>query len=89
VLWRYWKVSIGDEKQLGINGCLSRKSETAMPTMNTISLSSVDKFFNLIQNKGGKILMPKTAIPGDGWFSTCQDTEGNIFRITEENKMAN
>jgi hypothetical protein len=33
--------------------------------------------------------MPKTAIPGVGWFSTCQDTEGNIFGITEENKMAN
>jgi uncharacterized protein len=42
----------------------------------------------LIQNKGGKMLMPKTAIPGVGWFSTCQDTEGNIFGIIEENKMA-
>jgi uncharacterized protein len=81
-------VTIGDEKELGINGYLSRKGETAMPTMNTISLSLVDKFSNLIQNKGGKMLMPKTAIPGVGWFSTCQDTEGNIFGIIEENKMA-
>jgi uncharacterized protein len=43
----------------------------------------------LIQNKDGKMLMPKTAIPGLGWFSACQDIEGNIFGITEENKMAN
>ena len=82
-------VTIGDEKELGINGYLSRKGETAIPTMNTISLSSVDKFSNLIQNKDGKMLMPKTAIPGLGWFSACQDVEGNIFGITEENKMAN
>jgi predicted enzyme related to lactoylglutathione lyase len=33
--------------------------------------------------------MPKTVILGVGWFSNCQDTEGNIFGITEENKMAN
>jgi|Tabmets5t2r1_1033131.scaffolds.fasta_scaffold87840_2 hypothetical protein len=44
-------VTIRDEKELGISGCLSREGETAMPTMNTISLSSVDKFSNLIQIK--------------------------------------
>ena len=86
---KYWMVTIGDEKELGINGYLSRKGETAIPTMNTISLSSVDKFSNLVQNKDGKMLMPKTAISGLGWFSACQDIEGNIFGITEENKMAN
>jgi hypothetical protein len=51
VLWRYWMVTIGDEKELGISGCLSRKGETAIPMMNTISLFSVDKFSNLIQIK--------------------------------------
>jgi hypothetical protein len=45
---KYWMVTIGDEKELGINGYLSTKSETVIPTMNTISLSSVDKFSNLI-----------------------------------------
>jgi hypothetical protein len=33
-------------------------------------------------------MMPKTAIPGVGWFATCQDIEGNIFGIIEENKKA-
>jgi predicted enzyme related to lactoylglutathione lyase len=89
VLWRYRIVTTGHEKEPGINGGLSKKGETTMPTMNTISLSSVDKFSNLIQNKGGKILMPKIAISGVGWFSTCQHTEGNIFGIIEENKKAN
>ena len=65
---KYWRVTIGDEKELGINGYLSRKGETVIPTVNTISLSSVDKFSNLIQNKDGKMLMPKTAIPGVGWM---------------------
>jgi len=27
--------------------------------------------------------MPKTAVPGMGYFVICQDTEGNVFGIWE------
>ena len=84
----YWMVTTGDEKEPGINGGLSKRSESAMPNMNTIGVSSVDKFSSMVQDKGGKVLMPKTPIPGIGWFATCQDTEGNIFGIIEEDRTA-
>ena len=63
-----------------------REVSLAMPNMNTIGVSSVDKFSKMIQDKGGKVLMPKTPIPGVGWFATCQDTEGNTFGIIEEDR---
>ena len=84
----YWMVTTGDEKEPGINGGLAKKSETGMPNMNTIGVSSVDKFSKIIQDNGGKVLMPKTPIPGVGWFATCQDTEGNTFGIIEQNPNA-
>jgi uncharacterized protein len=84
----YWSVTTGDEKEPGINGGLSKREQSAMPNMNTIGVSSVDKFSKMIQDKGGKVLMPKTPIPGIGWFATCQDTEGNIFGIIEEDRAA-
>lgn len=84
----YWMVTTGDEKELGINGGLSKRSESGMPNMNTIGVSSVDKFSKVVQDKGGKVLMPKTPIPEVGWFATCQDTEGNIFGIIEEDRTA-
>ena len=84
----YWMVTTGDEKEPGINGGFSNRSESAMPNMNTIGVSSVDKFSKLIQDKGGKVSMPKTPIPGVGWFATCQDTEGNTFGIIEEDRTA-
>ena len=84
----YWMVTTGTKKELGINGGLSKRGGTGMPNMNTIGVSSADKFAKKIQDKGGKILVPKTAISGVGWFATCQDTEGNIFGIIEENKKA-
>lgn len=84
----YWMVTTGDDKEPGINGGLSKRGETGMPNMNTIGVSSVDKFSKTIQDNGGKVLMPKTPIPGVGWFATCQDTEGNIFGIIEQSPNA-
>jgi len=84
----YWMATTGDEKEPGINGGLSKRGESGMPNMNTIGVSSVDKFSSMIQEKGGKILTPKTRIPGGGWFGTCQDTEGNTFGIIEQNPNA-
>ena len=84
----YWMVTTGDDKERGINGGLSKKGDQAMPNMNTIGVASVENFSKMIQDKGGKILAPKTAIPGIGWFATCQDTEGNTFGIIEENPNA-
>ena len=84
----YWMVVTGDEKEKGINGGLSKKGESGMPNMNTIGVGSVEEYSKTIEAKGGKVLMPKTAIPGVGWFATCQDTEGNIFGIIEESSSA-
>ena len=84
----YWMVTTGDEKEPGINGGLSKRGDSGMPNMNTIGVSSVDKFSKMVQDKGGKVVMPKTAIPGMGWIETCQDTEGNTFGIIEEDRAA-
>ena len=46
------------------------------------------KFAKKVQEKGGKVLMPKMTIPTVGWFATCQDTEGNTFGIIEFDKKA-
>ncbi|MEO9320493.1 MAG: VOC family protein [Nitrososphaera sp.] len=84
----YWMIKTGPKKERGINGGLSKKGEGAMPNMNTIEVSSVDKVSKKIEAKGGKILMPKSAIPKVGWFATFQDPEGNVFGIMEEDKKA-
>ena len=84
----YWMVTTGTKKQEGINGGLTKRGSQGMPNMNTIDVPSVDKFAKKVQEKGGKVLMPKMAIPTVGWFATCQDTEGNTFGIIEFDKKA-
>jgi predicted enzyme related to lactoylglutathione lyase len=87
----YYMAATGDEKEPGIKGGISRKGESGMPNMNnmnTIGVPDVESFSKKVQNGGGKVLQPKTAIPGIGWFATCQDTEGNIFGIIQQDAGA-
>ena len=84
----YWMITTGKKKKEGINGGLSKRGSKSMANMNTIDVPSVDKFAKKIENKGGKVIMPKMAIRKVGWFATCQDTEGNVFGIIEFDKKA-
>jgi predicted enzyme related to lactoylglutathione lyase len=37
---------------------------------------------------GGKVLLPKTAVPGIGWLAYCADTEGNAFGMMQSDESA-
>jgi hypothetical protein len=41
----------------------------------------VDEFVERVTRHGGKVVMPKMAIPGVGYQAYCQDPEGNLFGI--------
>lgn len=84
----YWMCTTGDKSEPGINGGLSKRGESGMPAMNTIGVANVDEFSKKVASSGGKVVMPKSPIPGVGWFATCQDTEGNIFGIIQEDRNA-
>jgi predicted enzyme related to lactoylglutathione lyase len=77
----YWLVETGKD-QPGIDGALFRRGDTKT-TVNTIDVPSVDEFVKKIEAKGGKLMTPKTPIPGVGYFANLLDTEGNLFGILE------
>ena len=56
--------------------------------INTIGVPSVDEYLAKIVKGGGKVVIPKIALPGIGWFARCQDTEGNVFVIMQEDSSA-
>ena len=84
----YWMVKTGDDKQPGINGGLAKRMPGQTGMTNTIDVPSVDEFSTKIQSKGGKVIVPKMAIPGVGYFAQCLDTEGNIFGIIQMDQNA-
>ncbi len=83
----YWLITTGTESEPGINGALKIREEKES-TINIISVPSIDEFMKSVQENGGKVLNPKTSIPGVGYHAYCQDTEGNVFGILEEDETA-
>ena len=84
----YWMVNTGAEGTPGINGGLLRKQDPTVTTTNTIGVDSVDRAVATVQSAGGKLVMPKTAIPTVGYFAYCQDSEGNLFGVMQPDANA-
>ena len=70
------------------DGGLKKREQPQEPVVNYVSVDSVTDFSKKIEKLGGKICMPKTAVPQMGYFAVCQDTEGNSFGIWQSNANA-
>jgi predicted enzyme related to lactoylglutathione lyase len=85
----YWFVKTGEDSQPGINGGLTPKmNRQSGRVTNSIDVPSVDDFSKKISTSGGKIVRPKMAIPGIGYFALCEDTDGNSFGIIQNDRSA-
>ena len=84
----YWMVKTGEKTQPGISGGMMKRQENLPSVINIIDVDSVDDFAEKITDNGGKIIVPKTAIFGVGWFAYFADTEGNISGIIQPDSKA-
>jgi predicted enzyme related to lactoylglutathione lyase len=83
----YWLVTTGPEGTPGINGGVA-KSRGEPLTVNTIGVDSVDEVAEKVVANGGKVVLPKMAIPGVGYQIYCQDTEGIVFGLHQADPSA-
>jgi predicted enzyme related to lactoylglutathione lyase len=84
----YWLITTGPEGEPGIDGGLAPRNDSATGTENTIGVDDVDSVVKKIEASGGKILRPKSAVPGVGWLAYCEDTEGNTFGLMQDDLEA-
>ena len=84
----YWLVTTGPDDKPGINGGIGQRDDPADHTINFIGMPSVDESVAKVEDTGGKMVAPKMAIPGVGWFAVCLDTEGNKFGVMEDDSSA-
>ena len=83
----YWHVDTGGSDDSPDGGMMKRQQPQQGIT-SYISVPSVDQFATKVQKLGGKICMPKTAVPQMGYFAVCQDPENNTFALWEMNESA-
>lgn len=85
----YWMIKTGEQGEIGIDGALMKKRDPKQPLVNAIDVEDIDKTAKEVEKAGGKIVVPKAAIPSMGWFSYFTDIDGNIHGLwqTDENAV--
>jgi predicted enzyme related to lactoylglutathione lyase len=84
----YWTVTTGSDSEPGINGGLMPRQNPTQPFANTIGIANLDETVAAITASGGKVAMPRMAVPGIGWMAYCIDTEGILFGLMQHDPAA-
>lgn len=70
------------------NGGLMPRKRPNHPITIYVNVDSASKAAARVEKLGGRICVPKTAVPQMGYFAICQDTENNVFAVWEHNPKA-
>ena len=66
-----------------INGGLFQRPKEAPHPVLYVGVESIDASLKKAQAAGGKVVTPKTPIPGMGAFARVTDSEGNVVGLFE------
>jgi len=79
--------SIADDKNKmprepgAINGGLFQRPTDAPHPCLYVGVSSIDQTLKKLEGAGGRVVTPKTPIPGMGAFARVADPEGNVIGL--------
>lgn len=69
-----------------INGGLNQRPKEAPAPVIYVDVPSIDDTMKKIQAAGGKVVTPKTPIPGMGAYARIADTEGNVVGLFSQSQ---
>lgn len=83
----YLLIQTGEEgKDLG--GGMMKRQAPNQPYVNYVHVESVADYTARVEKLGGQVVIPKSPVPGMGWFAHCLDSEGNLFALWEVDPKA-
>lgn len=85
----YYLIETEDlEGKAGPGGGLGKRGFPDQKIVNYIGVPSVEDYLLKVEKLGGKVVMPKTVVPGWGYLAICMDTESNTFGLWQDEKEA-
>ena len=85
----YYVIRPGTAGAPGIRGGLSvRPIPEPRSWVHYVSVDSLDEAVGRVQQLGGSVLRPKSAVPKVAWYAVVADPEGNIFALWEADPTA-
>jgi uncharacterized protein len=80
----YWTIAT----QEGTYGGMMKRFNLDQKITDYFGVSSVLESSAKVEKQGGKVLVPKMAVPTMGYYALCVDMEGNIFGLWEADAQA-
>jgi predicted enzyme related to lactoylglutathione lyase len=85
----YWLVTTVDDKgNKALTGGMMKRLMPEQGLINYVDVKSVEEYSAKVEQLGGRVISPKMAVPGWGYFAICGDTENNGFAIFEADSTA-
>jgi uncharacterized protein len=84
----YWMITTAETGENALGGGMLKRQDPQQQITIYIDVPSVDEYVHKIEKLGGKLCVPKMAVPGMGYFAVCLDPENNGFGIWEDNPKA-
>ena len=86
--YEYYRIQAGPAEEAGIDGGIGAVIDVSVAsgrpmTQMTIQVSDLDSLLTKVEEGGGKIVEPKMAIPGIGWYATCSEPGGLMFGLIQ------
>jgi predicted enzyme related to lactoylglutathione lyase len=82
----YWLIQTGDEQD--ITGGLMKRQAPDQGPVSDVQVESVADYAARVTELGGTLIIPKSPVPGMGWFAHFVDPEGNLFALWEADESA-
>ncbi len=83
----YWTFETGDPERDAGGGLMERQAP-GQGIVQYFQVESVAEYVTKVEALGGKVLYPKSPVPGMGWFAQFLDPEGNCFAVWESDRSA-
>ena len=83
----YWMIETGKGGP-GIDGGLGKRETPESGPTSVIQVQSIDESLKKIEASGGKVVVPKSAIPGVGHVAYFQDPEKNVLGVFQPDAEA-
>lgn len=88
---KYWLIATGDKSQPGIDGGLLPRPVAGAPApmaavnafVCTVDVADLDATCAKVTELGGRVVVPRMAIPTVGYLAYAKDTEGNLFGMMQ------
>ena len=72
----------------GIGGEILPRTYPGEPITVFVGVPSIEEYTARVEQAGGRVVVPKMAVPGRGYFAICEDIEQNRLGLWKEDPSA-